>query len=246
MGASVARKLTRLGPRVLRHQLAQVCASSCLMTCFSCAAIVFRYSKRARTFFTQVCLRKSYACYLKFRRARPQCVVLHTLVLMYSWWQRLKAAADETFEHHDPLPQAIFKKLKPIYMCLASKDLFQRCLRCATQNAEFFYGHVWSYCVELIQWHACSLVVLQFDNCMCQSHTGCTAGGYGLLNCRAQHKCTGTRGQDVYSQEWEEDRNTPWEQVAEEGQKKKKERQERTSCGWGRYNLQIWSLLNNF
>ena len=66
MGASVARKLTRLGPRVLRHQLAQVCASSCLMTCFSCAARVhknflmnswcaaidFRYSKRARTFFT--------------------------------------------------------------------------------------------------------------------------------------------------------------------------------------------------
>ena len=52
MGASVARKLTCLGPRVLRHQLAQVCAS-CVMTCFSCAAIVFRYSKRARTFFTK-------------------------------------------------------------------------------------------------------------------------------------------------------------------------------------------------
>ena len=42
-------------------------------------------------------------------------------------------------------------------MCLASKDLLQRCLRCATRNAEFFYGLVWSYCVELIQWHACSL-----------------------------------------------------------------------------------------
>ena len=110
------------------------------------------------------------------------------------------------------LPQAIFKKLKPIYMCLASTDLLQRCLRCARGNAEFFYGLVWSYCVELIQWHACSLVVLQFNNCMCQGHTGCTAGGYGLLSWRVQHKCTGTRGQDVYSQEWEEDRNTPWEQ----------------------------------
>ena len=53
MGASIARKLTRLGLRVLRHHPAQVCASSCLMTCFSCAAIVFRYSKRARTFFTK-------------------------------------------------------------------------------------------------------------------------------------------------------------------------------------------------
>ena len=52
MKASIARKRTRLGRGVLRHQLAQVCASSCIMSCFSCAAMVFRYSKRARTFFT--------------------------------------------------------------------------------------------------------------------------------------------------------------------------------------------------
>ena len=52
MEASIARKRTRLGRGVLRHQLAQVCASSCIMTCFSCAVMVFRYSKRARTFFT--------------------------------------------------------------------------------------------------------------------------------------------------------------------------------------------------
>ena len=32
MGASIARKRTRLGPRALRHQLAQVCASSCLVS----------------------------------------------------------------------------------------------------------------------------------------------------------------------------------------------------------------------
>ena len=38
-----------------------------------------------------------------------------------------------------------------------------------------------------IQWHACSLVVLQFNDCMCQGHTGCwTAGGYGLLGWRVQ------------------------------------------------------------
>ena len=28
-----------------------------------------------------------------------------------------------TYEHHDPLPQAIFKKLKPIYICLASREM---------------------------------------------------------------------------------------------------------------------------
>ena len=56
MGVSIARKRTRLGRRVLLHQLAQGCAKSCIMTCFSCAAaMVFRYSKRARTFFYLKC-----------------------------------------------------------------------------------------------------------------------------------------------------------------------------------------------
>ena len=90
-----------------------------------------------------------------------------------SWcgWQRVKAGVDETYEHHDPLPQAIFEKLKPIYVRLASKDLLQRCLRGATQNAnESFNGLVWSYCtkesfcgadtVEI----ACNLAVLQFND----------------------------------------------------------------------------------
>ena len=54
MGASSARKWTRLGHfRVLRHQLAQeIRLFLTIITCFSCAAMVFRYSKRVRTFFT--------------------------------------------------------------------------------------------------------------------------------------------------------------------------------------------------
>ena len=51
MGALIARKWTRLGRKALRHQLEQGCASSCIRTCFSCATMVFRYSKRPRTFF---------------------------------------------------------------------------------------------------------------------------------------------------------------------------------------------------
>ena len=44
-------------------------------------------------------------------------------------------------------------------------------------------------CVELIEWHAYSLVVLQFNHCMCQDHTardveleemGCLAGEYNM------------------------------------------------------------------
>ena len=72
-------------------------------------------------------------------------------------------------------------------MCLASKDLLQRCLRCATRNAEFFYGLVWSYCVELIQWHACSLVVLHSIIACAKAiqdvqleDMGCSVGEYNI------------------------------------------------------------------
>ena len=60
-------------------------------------------------------------------------------------------------------------------------------------------------CVELIEWHACSLVVLQFNHCTYQGHTGCTTGGDGLRSWRVQHECTGTRGQDAYLHVWEEE-----------------------------------------
>ena len=74
--ASIVRKRTRFGPRVLRHPLAQVHASSFLMTCFSCAAMVFRFSKRARTYFAKCVPSKGM---LKFRRARPILLFLCTL-----------------------------------------------------------------------------------------------------------------------------------------------------------------------
>ena len=57
-----------------------------------------------------------------------------------------------------------------------------------------------SFGVNVWSWYSgmpAALIVLQFNNCMCQGHTGCTAWGYGLLSWRVQHKCTGTRGQDV-------------------------------------------------
>ena len=93
MGASIARKRTRLGPiaRVLRHKLAQGCASSSIMTCFSCAAMVFRYSKRARTFFTwngrsEVTLLGIPPC------QTPMCGVAYSCsyVLLITWSLRMK------------------------------------------------------------------------------------------------------------------------------------------------------------
>ena len=58
------KKRTRLGRRVLRHKLAQGCAFSCIMTCFSCTGWVFRYSKRARTFFTKYVPSRSFGSHV--------------------------------------------------------------------------------------------------------------------------------------------------------------------------------------
>ena len=48
IGALIARKWTRLRPRFLRHQLLQVCASSCLMTCV--------FMRRERLSILKACL----------------------------------------------------------------------------------------------------------------------------------------------------------------------------------------------
>ena len=108
MGASIARKRTRLGPRVLRHQLAQVCASSCLMTCFHAPPWFLDTQSGLVHLLPNMCLRKSR--YLKFRRARPQCVVLHTLVLMYSWYNQELKEMDSS--KHDDRNGSIHKKKK--------------------------------------------------------------------------------------------------------------------------------------
>ena len=59
MGASIARKWTRLGHRVLLHQPAQVFAFSCIMTCFSCARWSFGTQSVLVHFLPKMGLRKS-------------------------------------------------------------------------------------------------------------------------------------------------------------------------------------------
>ena len=128
-----------------------------------------------------------------------------------SWcgWQRLEAGADETYYdgHHDPLPQAIFKKLKPT-CAWPAKISFNDVFLCAIQNAESFNGLVQSYCLSESFCQADTVACLQ-PCCTaiqrwCQGHSGCT-GGDGLVSWRVQHECTGTRGQDVDSQVREEE-----------------------------------------
>ena len=99
IGASIAKKRTGLGRRVLRHKLAQGCAFLCIMTCFSCAALVFRYSKRARTFFTKYVPSRSFGGHVTCRRARSQCVVAYSCsyVLLMRGMTRIDRASRFTF-----------------------------------------------------------------------------------------------------------------------------------------------------
>lgn len=66
-----------------------------------------------------------------------------------SWcgWQRRKAGATEEYKHHDSIPQAVFDKIKPLYLRLTDKTLLRRCLRGATQNRnECLNGLIWQMC----------------------------------------------------------------------------------------------------
>ena len=87
MGASIARKRTGLGPRVLRHQLAQTCPTSCIMTCFF-FFYALRWSSDTQSvlvhFLPKLCLwiRDSCDHDWVFRRAIPQCGLLHVLLFL--------------------------------------------------------------------------------------------------------------------------------------------------------------------
>ena len=65
-----------------------------------------------------------------------------------SWcsWQRAKALGSLTsYTHKPPMPEVVFKTIKPIYKDLSSDDLLSRCLGGYTQNAnESFNSVVWS------------------------------------------------------------------------------------------------------
>ena len=90
-----------------------------------------------------------------------------------SWcgYQRKLAGAQETYEHHNIMPDAIFEVVKPVYVRLSSKDLLRRCMRGATQNRnESYNGMVWALCpkeqfcgLEVVE-TAAALAVIHFNN----------------------------------------------------------------------------------
>ena len=66
-----------------------------------------------------------------------------------SWckWQQREAGVDVVVEHNDPIPDAVFRAIKPIYVRLTDINLLRRCLRGATQNVnECFNGTLWRMC----------------------------------------------------------------------------------------------------
>ena len=60
-GSVDCKKTDLLGVQSLTSQAG---AFSCIMTCFSCAAMVFGYSKRARTFFTKYVPLRSFGSHV--------------------------------------------------------------------------------------------------------------------------------------------------------------------------------------
>ena len=65
-----------------------------------------------------------------------------------SWckWQKAQAGG-ETYVHHDAIPEAVFKAVKPIYLRLTERRLLEGCLRGATQNRnECINGMIWQMC----------------------------------------------------------------------------------------------------
>ena len=86
MGALIARKRTRLGRR---GRSSQACARLRLflhLTCFSCAAMVFRYLTRARTFFTKYVPWRSFRSHVTWNSAVPDpnawcCILLFLCTL---------------------------------------------------------------------------------------------------------------------------------------------------------------------
>ena len=71
---------------------------------------------------------------------------------------------------------------------------------------------------------------------------GCSVGEYNINALELEDKMCIRKSEKRIEEKY----SMRTRKLGEEGQKKKKERQGRTSCGSGRYNLQSWGLLNNF
>ena len=107
-----------------------------------------------------------------------------------------------------PPSPGFLQEVKAYLHVLGQQKSLQRCLRCATQNAESFYGLVWSYCVELPgallscnSIIACAKAIqdVQLED------MGCSVGEYNINALEPEDKMCN-------SKEWEEDSSTPWEQ----------------------------------
>ena len=102
--------------------------------------------------------------------------------------------------HHNTIPEAVLKVIKPLYVRLASKDLLKRSTRGATQNRnECYNGLVWGMCpkeqfcglavVEI----AASLAVLHFNDgalpiLTVLRHMGCLPGMFTGSQLRCEDK----------------------------------------------------------
>lgn len=90
-----------------------------------------------------------------------------------SWCKyQVAKARNETYHHkHPPIPEAIVQLLKPIYACLGSRSLLEKCVDGYTQNAnESLHSVVWKLCPKVLHLGkvavdvACALAVSSWND----------------------------------------------------------------------------------
>ena len=104
-------------------------------------------------------------------------------------------------EHKDALPNPALNAVKPLYVRLTGRQLFEQCVRGATQNVnECYNGMLWRLCsketfcgVETLQTavhlataifnHGCETLVAVLDTMQC-SHSFLTTAGLRRLDAR--------------------------------------------------------------
>ena len=147
-----------------------------------------------------------------------------------SWcgFQCVQAGTQDTYVHHNILPQAVYEAVLPVYQRLTNIDLLRGCLMGATQNAnEAFNGVIWRMCPKEVN---CGHEVVQLasDLATVTFNEGAAALTEVLedMGCHVgQNTAAGLRQEDVSRIKWSELATNP---AAKEVRKKRRRRKK----GW--------------
>ena len=120
MGAPITRKRSCLGVEsyITSYHKCAPLPGPCVITCFSCAAMVFQYSKRTRTFFTKTV--SSVVTLLDFLPCQTSiCGVIHSCSYVLSTLLRVSP----TLLVMDKLSYSFSRRFSPIFFSFFFQSL---------------------------------------------------------------------------------------------------------------------------